>query len=225
MRERLSVMLVLAALLGVAAATAAQTTPASQTIKELPAVVATLSGPSEALNRGATVWVPTRLRAEVDAGIRTTAIGRAALRTVGGHAIRIGSLTEIALSDGEGDQPLRVKLEAGRLWVAVSPKAAARPGIEVTAGPVVVRVRGGGVSFRTERDGGVLVRAYHGAASCSGSEGAGWRRDLKGGEELVVPAGGRPGEPRRLTRDDNETLWVKWNEEQDSSGYGGPPSK
>lgn len=218
MRPSFPGVLVLAALLCGTGMAAAQP-------KELPAMVVTLAGPAEALNRGATVWFPARLRAEVDAGIRMTAIGRAALRTGGGHAIRIGSLTEIALSDGEGDQPLRVKLEAGRLWVAVSPRASARPGVEVLAGPVTVRVRGSGVSLRTEKDGGVLVRVYHGLASCAAAEGAEWRRELKGGEELVVPPAGRPGETRKLTREDAETLWVKWNEEQDTSGYGGPPPK
>ena len=195
---------------------------------DLPAAVSTLAGTAEVLLPGASAWVPARLRAEVaaDGAVRTPAIGRLALRTPSGHALRIGSFTQLQLASAGAagsDEPLRVKLVAGRLWVAVSPVAGPRPRVVIDAGPVTVSVRGSGVSVRTERDGGVLVRVYHGAAVCAGTAGGtAWERPLKAGEELPVSTAA-PGAPRKLTREPDETLWVRWNEEQDAAGYGGPP--
>lgn len=197
---------------------------------DLPAAVTTLAGSAELVVSGATAWTPARLRAEVGAGgiVRTPGIGRVALRTGSGHALRLGSFTQLqvvgAAADG-ADGPLRVKLVAGRLWVAVAPVAGPRPRVEVEAGPVTVSVRGSGVSLRTERDGSVLVRVYHGFAVCTGAAGSRWERPLRGGEELLVPAAAPPASPGKLTRQEDETLWVRWNEEQDAAGYGGPPPK
>ena len=190
-----------------------------------------LAGTAEVLSAGATAWVPARLRAEVGegGGMRTLGVGRAALRTGGGHALRLASFTSIQFPRGErapGDRLVRVQLEAGRLWVAVLPSAGPRPAVEVLAGPVTVRVRGSGVGLRTNRDGSVLVRVYHGVASCSGpAERRDWERELKAGEEILVPAAGAPGATRKLTREEEESLWVRWNEEQDATVYGGPPVK
>lgn len=197
---------------------------------DLPAAVSTIVGPVELLPPGATTWVSAKLRAEVDAGgsVRIVGAGRSALRTPSGHSLRVGSFTGIQVvgaTAGEADGPIRVKLVAGRLWVAVLPVAGPRPRVAVEAGPVTVLVRGSGVSLRMERDGAVLVRVYHGATVCMGTTGSAWERPLKGGEELVVPATGGPAAPRALTREAEETMWVRWNEEQDAAGYGGPTPK
>jgi len=202
--------------------------PAVAQPADLPATVSTLVGAAELLPPGATAWVPASLRAEVDVGgsVRMAGAGRTALRTPSGHSLRIGSFTQIQVvgaAPGGVDGPLRVKFVAGRLWVAVAPVAGPRPRVAVEAGPATVSVRGSGVSLRMERDGSVLVRVYHGAALCAGAApGNAWERPLKGGEELVVPAAGPPGPTRALTREHEEQIWVRWNEEQDAAGYGGP---
>jgi hypothetical protein len=198
-------------------------------VAELPARVATLAGGAELLAPGASAWKPASLRAEVGAGasVRTVGIGRVAVMTGAGHALRLGSSTQIRIlgvEESGADGPrVRATLDAGRLWVAVAPAAGPRPRVEVLAGPVSVRVRGSGVALRTDRDGSVLVRVYHGSAVCAAVPGRGeWQRELKGGEELRVPAAGAPAGPGRLTHDEAEALWVRWNEEQDAAGYGGP---
>jgi FecR-like protein len=235
--RRCAALLILLAAAFAPAAVAAQ--PA-----DLPATVSTLAGRSEVLPAGASTWIPAkllppdrstspdpskeRLGSEVDAGAsaRVPGAGRMALRTPSGHALRIGSFSQIQLvgaAAAGAEEPLRVKLLAGRLWVAVSPVAGPRPRVAVDAGPVTVSVRGSGVSLRMDRDGSVLVRVYHGAAVAAGTAGgATWERPLKGGEELVVPATGAPGPPRALSRESHEEIWVRWNEEQDAAGYGGP---
>ncbi len=198
---------------------------------DLPAAVSTVSGTAEVLSAGATAWVPARLRAEIDAGgaVRTPAIGRIALRTPSGHALRMGSFSQMQMvgaAPAGSEGPLRVKLIAGRLWVAVSPVAGPVPKVEIEAGPVTVSVRGSGVSLRTGRDGSVLVRVYHGFAVASGGGSGGrWERPLKGGQEIVVSPAAPPGAPGSLTREADETLWVRWNEEQDAAAYGGPTPK
>ena len=226
MRERIRLLAIICcaagALMGAGASVAAAQ-PA-----ELPATVATLAGGSEVFTKGAERWVPAKLRAELREGdgARTLAAGRLVLRTTGGHALRIAPLTQVFLVGNDAtasDQPLRARLDGGWLWVAVRPGTAARAMVEVRAGPVTVAVRGTGAGIRVNRDGSVLVRVFHGLAVCSGGEGGrGWERPLKEGEELLVPAAGTPGAVTRLTREDAEASWLKWNEEQDAVAYGGP---
>jgi predicted nucleic acid-binding protein len=94
--------------------------------------------------------------------------------------------------------------------------------IEVIAGPARVAVRGGGVGFRLNRDGSVIVRTYHGLAVVRGSSPAGtWERSLPELQEVLVPASGPPPDNRKITREEGEGLWVLWNEEQDYVAYGG----
>jgi FecR-like protein len=212
----------LALLLGGAAMVAAQ--PA-----ELPVRVATLAGASETFTKGADRWTPAKLRGELREGdgARTLATGRLALLSVNGHALRLAQLSQVFLSGNEvagGDQPLRARLDGGWLWVAVMPGPAARAKVEVRAGPVTVAVRGTGADIRIRRDGSVLVRVFHGLVVCSGPDGRrDWERSVKAGEEMIVAAGGAPGAIQPLTRDAAEASWLKWNEEQDASGYGSSP--
>ena len=202
--------------------------PAAAQPAELPATVVTVAGATEVFAKGGGKWVPAKLRAELGEGdgVRTLATGRVVLRTGDGHALRLAPLSRLffAGNDAAGDGPVRVRLDGGWLWTAVTPLAAARPRIEVRAGPVTVAVSAAGAGIRLNRDGSVLVRVYHGAASCSGPEGRKeWERELKGGEELLVSAAGSPGAVGGLRREDAEASWVRWNEEQDAAGYGGPP--
>jgi len=212
---------VLAALLMGAASADAQ--PA-----ELPATVVTLTGKAELYKKGDTKWGTAELRDEVREGygVRTNPAVRTTLRTGGGHSIRLAALTQVFIlappGPGTDPQPVRLRLDRGWLWVAVTPGVLAQAPIEVIAGPARVAVRGGGVGFRLNRDGSVIVRTYHGLAVVRGSSPAGtWERSLPELQEVLVPASGPPPDNRRITREEGEGLWVLWNEEQDYVAYGG----
>ena len=212
---------VLAALLMGAAFAAAQ--PA-----ELPATVVTLTGKAELFKKGDTKWGTAELRDEVREGdgVRTSPAVRTTLRTGGGHSIRLAALTQVFIlaptGAGTDPQPVSLRLDRGWLWVAVTPGVHAQAPIEVIAGPARVAVREGGVGFRLNRDGSVIVRTYHGLAVVRGSSpGAPWELRLPELQEVLVPASGPPLENRKITREEGEGLWVLWNEEQDYVAYGG----
>lgn len=212
---------VLAALLMGAASADAQ--PA-----ELPATVVTLTGKVELFKKGDTKWGTAELRDELREGdgVRTSPAVRTTLRTGGGHSIRLAALTQVFILAPSGastdPQPVRLRLDRGWLWVAVTPGVHAQAPIEVIAGPARVAVREGGVGFRLNRDGSVIVRTYHGLAVVRGSSPAGtWERSLPELQEVLVPASGPPPENRKITREEGEGLWVLWNEEQDYVAYGG----
>jgi FecR-like protein len=195
---------------------------------ELPATVVTLTGKAELYKKGDTKWVTAELRDELREGdgLRTSPAVRTTLRTGGGHSIRLAALTQAFILAPSGvstdPQPVRLRLDRGWLWVAVTPGVHAQAPIEVIAGPARVAVRGGGVGFRLNRDGSVIVRTYHGQAVVSGSSPAGaWERSLPEPQEMLVPASGPPSESRKITREEGEGLWVLWNEEQDYVAYGG----
>jgi hypothetical protein len=212
---------VLAVLLMGAASAAAQ--PA-----ELPATVVTLTGKVELFKKGDTKWGTAELRDEVREGdgVRTNPAVRTTLRTGGGHAIRLAALTQVFIlapaGAGTDPQPVRVRLDRGWLWVAVTPGIHAQAPIEVIAGPARVAVREGGVGFRLNRDGSVIVRTYHGLAVARGSgPAATWERSVPELQEVLVPASGPPPENRKVAKEEGEGLWVLWNEEQDYVAYGG----
>jgi hypothetical protein len=212
---------VMAALLMGAASAGAQ--PA-----ELPATVVTLTGKAELFKKGDTKWGTAELRDEVREGdgVRTNPAVRTTLRTGGGHSIRLAALTQVFILAPSGastdSQPVRLRFDRGWLWVAVTPGVHAQAPIEVTAGPASVAVREGGVGFRLNRDGSVIVRTYHGLAVVRGSSPAAtWERSLPELQEVLVPASGPPPENRKITREEGEGLWVLWNEEQDYVAYGG----
>jgi hypothetical protein len=195
---------------------------------ELPATVVTLTGKAELYKKGATKWGTAELRDEVREGdgVRTNPAVRTTLRTGGGHSIRLAALTQVFIlapsGAGTDPQPLRLRLDRGWLWVAVTPGVLAQAPIEVIAGPARVAVRGGGVGFRLNRDGSVIVRTYHGQAVVRGSSPTGtWERSLPELQEVLVPASGPPPDNRKITREEGEGLWVLWNEEQDYVAYGG----
>jgi hypothetical protein len=199
--------------------------------RELPATVVTLTGKAEVFKKGDTVWKPAELRAELGEGdgIRTFPSVRATLRTGGGHAIRVAALSQAFFLPAEGageDQPVRVRMDRGWLWVAVAAGAYARPPVEVRVGPTRVTLRNGGVGLRLGRDGAVLVRVYHGLVTIAGAGNPPvWERSLGDDQELLVGGTGAPADVRKLSREPVEASWVQWNEEQDYAGYGGKPPR
>jgi hypothetical protein len=192
---------------------------------ELPATVVTLTGKVELYKPGDTKWTPAELRDElrVGDGVRTSPSVRVTLRTGGGHSIRLAALTQVIILPPLGPRgPVTLRLDRGWLWVAVTPGVHAQAPIEVIAGPARVSVRDGGVGFRLNRDGSVIVRTYHGLAVVHGAGPPGaWERSLPELQEVLVPAAGPPPENRKITREEGEGLWVLWNEEQDYVAYGG----
>ena len=202
--------------------------PALAQPKELPATVVTLTGKAEMYKKGDTKWNSVDLRDQLNEGdgLRTGPGVRATLRTVGGHAIRLSALGQVFLMaprpGAPEPQPVRARLDRGWLWVAVTPGIHAQAPIEVIAGPARVAVRDGGVGFRLNRDGSVLVRTYHGLAVVRSSEpSATWERSLPEQLEVLVPPAGPPAENRPITRELAENNWALWNEEQDYVAYGG----
>jgi hypothetical protein len=210
--------------------------PAAAQPKETPLTAATVSGPSEIILKNGS-WVPVKLRdtiAEGD-GARALAGGRLTLLTKNGNSIRMAQLTQLFLFEpppsavpggpGTVSPPLKVKLDGGRVWVSVLPLTVTRAPIDVEAGPATVGVRSGGISLRTNADGSVLVRCYHGLSVVRATSGPAWDRPLKAGEELLVPVSGTPPASRPLTSDPEEVNWVRWNSDQDVVGYGMPAPK
>jgi hypothetical protein len=153
-------------------------------------------------------------------GVRTL-VGRLTLLTGGGQALRLGPRTQIFFAPGNGSAapgPMRVRMDGGRLWLAVLPNQPATGGIELRAGPATVIARGGGASVTMHPDGSVLVAVAHGSATCAGT---GWERSLGQDQQLHVPAAGPPPEIAKLKRDKRDADWMKWNEQQDrAGGYG-----
>ncbi|HTK91134.1 MAG TPA: FecR domain-containing protein [Verrucomicrobiae bacterium] len=210
-------------------------TPVAAQPKEAPLTASTISGPSEIILKNGS-WVPVKLRdtiAEGD-GARALAGGRLTLLTNNGNSIRLAQLTQIFVFEPPASvpaggptvgAPLKVKLDGGRIWVSVLPLTVTRAPIEVEAGHATVGVRSGGTSLRTNSDGSVLVRCYHGLGVVRATSGPAWERPLKGGEELLVPLSGAPPATRLITSDPEEVNWVKWNSDQDIVAYGMPAPK
>jgi hypothetical protein len=195
---------------------------ASAQPRELPATIVTLGGHAEISRRAAPAWSPAALRGEVGAGdaVRVGG-GRLTLRTSSGQSVRLAPSSQVLLLDGDAaaSGPTRLRLDGGRIWVAVQPTAPAADQIEVVAGPVTALVRGGGAGIATNPDGSVTVAASHGSVTCSGP---GWERALAEGQELLVPPTGAPKPAVKLKRDKRDLDWLKWNEDQDlAGGYGG----
>lgn len=195
---------------------------------ELPATVVTLTGKAELFKKGDIKWTVADLRDELREGdgVRTSPAVRTTLRTGGGHSIRLAALTQVFILPALGPtgplQPVLLRLDRGWLWVAVAPNTRAKAPIEVIAGPARVAVPDGGVGFRLNRDGSVIVRTYHGQAVVRGAAAGGtWERNLPELQEVLVPASGPPAPNRKITKEEGEGLWVLWNEEQDYVSYGG----
>ncbi|HEV8441661.1 MAG TPA: FecR family protein [Methylomirabilota bacterium] len=191
---------------------------------ERPLRVVTVGGQAEVYKAGTSTGKPARLREELEPAdaVRTIA-GRLTLRTGSGQAVRLGPSSRLTLLEAPAAQPTRVRLDGGTLWAAVLPGSPPAEHLEVLADAVTLSVRGSGAGITLTPDRSVRVRVYHGAVECSGPAGERrWTRVLAAEQELLIPAGAAPGNPRKLTRDKLDAAWVKWNEDQDlSGGYGG----
>jgi len=210
-------------LLGIAVAAATLTVAGTRPeAGETPLRVVTVAGQAEVYSGTGSAWKAAGLKAELGPGdgARTVAGGRLTLRTPSGQAVRLAPFSRISLLDegAASDQPTRVKVEGGSVWAAVMPGTPARETLEVAVGALTVTVSGSGVGITLQRDGSVLVRVYHGRATCAGSGRRGWERTLVAEQEMLVSSAGAPGDVRTLTRDKPEPDWVKWNEEQDVAG-------
>jgi len=202
--------------------------PPARAPRELPLTVATIAGRVEVRNAAGS-WEVAKLRDEVAPGqaARTVSGARATLRTRGGHALRVGQLSQLTVPEKQpegADAPIRARLDGGYLWVAVGPGSVSAPAFEIDTGAAVLSAFSGATSLLLGGDGSLLVRAHLGRILCKGtSGGAAWERPLKAGEELLVPAGAAPPLPRPLVPDRTDDTWARWNREQDKAGgYGGP---
>ncbi|HYB41235.1 MAG TPA: FecR domain-containing protein, partial [Candidatus Methylomirabilis sp.] len=176
--------------------------------------------------KGGSAWTHASLRTALDVGdgVRTMADGRVSLRSVSGQSLRLAPLSRILVVETAADQPTRVKMEGGSVWVSVLPTSPPRENIEVVTGLVGVTVRDGGVAITVGRDGSTSIRVYHGRAECSGrTVEKACTRALAGGDELLVLAGGESPQIQKINRD-KPNDWVKFNEDQDwAGGYGTKP--
>jgi FecR-like protein len=190
--------------------------------RELPAVIVTLGGRAEISRKAAPAWKDAVLRDELFEGdsVRTVA-GRLTLLTSSSQAMRLGPRTQVSFEEAgapSDSAPVRVRLDGGRVWIAVLPGSSAASQLEVRTGPVTVIARGGGALVTRNPDGSVLVGVYHGGVVC---EGTGWERALRQDQELLVPPAGAPKELAVLKRDKRDADWIRWNEQQDmAGGYG-----
>ena len=192
---------------------------------EWPFRMVTVEGRVEMQIPGATAWSAGKLRAELQAGSSARTLrGRLTLETPSDQEVRLAGLSKVSLLDGNPDVPTPVRIDAGMVWVAVSPGTPSNNQLEIQGKAASVLVSGGGVSVALGQDGAMLVRVYHGAATATGpGTDRRWSRPLGEGEELLVAAAGVPGPAQKIVPKEAEAEWVKWNEDQDhAGGYGSP---
>ena len=186
--------------------------------------VVRVAGRAEVQAAGAAAWTTAALRGDLGLGASArTLLGRLVLKTASGQELRLAPLSQVSLLEGgAAEMPTPVGIAAGSVWVAVRPGSSAREQLEVRTGRGTVVVRDGGVGIALGQDGSMLVRVYHGAATCAGPGiERQWTRDVGEGQELLVPGAGLPGETRKFARDKVDANWLKWNEDQDlAGGYG-----
>ena len=202
---------------------------ASARAGEWPFHVVTVAGQIQLQAPGATTWSAAKLKAELGAGASARALrGRLVLETPSGQELRLAGLTKVSLLEGNPEFPTPIRIDAGSVWVAVTPGTPASAQLEVQGKAASVLVSGGGASVALGQDGAVLVRVYHGTATATGpGTERRWSHALAQGQELLVAAAGVPGLPQKIVPNEAEAEWVKWNEDQDlAGGYGSPtPAK
>lgn len=186
------------------------------------ATIVTVGGHAEIFRRSTGTWIPAVLRDDLAGGdgVRTRS-GRLTLRASSAESLRLDVRSELFLAadgDSSADTGLRVRLDAGRLWLAVRSSSPDAIPIAVTAGMVTVTTRGGGLTIGMSPDGSVHIGVAHGTATATGRD---WTRTLAQDQELVVPATAPPERPVALKRSKRDAEWMKWNEQQDQAGgYG-----
>ena len=188
---------------------------------ESPLRMVTVAGRAEVQLPGTTRWTAAKLRMDLGPGAAARTLqGRLTLTTGSGQAFRLAGLSRLSLPEaGAPDLPTRARLDAGTIWAAVLPGSPPNEQLEVQTTAVTVLVGSGGTEVTVGRDGSALVRVFHGTVACTrpGADPQ-WSRGLAEGQELIVPATGEPGPPRKIDREKINVDWTKWNEDQDSAG-------
>ena len=188
---------------------------------ESPLRVVTVGGRAELALPGAAGWTAARIRMDLGpGGAARTQRGRLTLVTGSGQALRLAGITQVTLPEGgASDLPTRARLDAGTVWAAVLPGSPPKEQLEVQTSAASVLVGDGGVEVTAGRDGTTLVRVFHGKAACTRvGTGSQWNQLLVEGQELLIPATGQLGPPRKIDRDKIHVDWTTWNEEQDAAG-------
>lgn len=186
--------------------------------------VVTIAGQAEVQTAAGAGPARAALRTQiVPGGAARTLAGRITLRTPSGQAIRVGPSSRVVFLEADAaDEPTRMRLDVGSIWVAVMSQSAPGDHLEIQTSAVAVTVKGSGVGITVGPDGAALVRVYHGSAECRGTGPQGrWTRALVQDQELSVTSAGAPAASGKIKRDKPDA-WVRWNEEQDGAGgYGG----
>jgi ferric-dicitrate binding protein FerR (iron transport regulator) len=200
--------LIVAALLS-----AAEPAPAQRSA----ATVAALEGTAE-LRRGPGLPKQLRVGATVGEGdtVETQDDSRVELKLAGGTVLRLGPRSRLALSDGRR-QPHR--LDAGKLWSIVPPRASEPLAVQ-TPNAVVV-ARGATVRVDAHEDRSVLVRVYAGTVSVRRSAGVRdrWERNVGKEMQLLIAADGTAGVPAPFGEaDERDDGWSAWNRKRDGQG-------
>ncbi len=140
----------------------------------------------------------------VGGGIKTEGDSRVKVETSDGSLIRIGADTVfelVELSVVENDPVIRLKVEAGKIWIAVT-KSLGQGSFEVETPIGVATVRGSLMSVEQVTGGRVSVTCLEGACGLSNSAG---EADLTPGQQTEITASGQaPAAARPMDRNQLE---------------------
>jgi len=185
------------------------------------ATIVTVGGNAEIFRRSTGAWIPAMLRDDLRAGDGArTGSGRLTLRASSAESLRLDVKSELfVLADGSSPAgAARVRLDVGRLWLAVRKSSPDAVLLAVMAGATALSTPGGGVAIELRPDGAVRIAVAHGTATATGQD---WTRTLVQDQELTVSPTAPPARPVPLERSKRDAPWMKWNEQQDQAGgYG-----
>lgn len=172
----------------------------------LTATLSELQNQVEARNKAEDEWaVATESQTiGVGGGIKTGSDSRVKVETSDGSLIRIGADTVFELVEltATGDDPvIRLKVEAGKIWIAVT-KSLGQGSLEVETPIGVATVRGSLMSVDQAAGGRVSVTCLEGACGLSNSAGD---TDLTPGQQTEIAASGQaPAAARPMDRNQLE---------------------
>ena len=174
------------------------------------AKVSELVNQVEARNKAEEAWTAAAESQQVNAGggVKTGNDSKARMDTSDGSLIRIGpdTLFEVTeLSGTETDPVIRLKVESGKIWIAVT-KALGSGSFEVETPVGVATVRGSLMSVDQTSTSGLAITCLEGACRLSNTSGA---TDLKPGEQTDIPSAGQaPTNARPMDRNQLEE-WLQ----------------
>jgi len=198
---RLSLLSLLASLLLTACAGPA--TPATPTVQPRTAQLSELNNSVSARDTNAQEWgaASEGRIINVSGGVRTGDDSRARLDTSEGSIIRIAANTEFELLEFPPDpaNPItRLQLEAGKIWVIVSPTLV-EGNIEIETSTGIATVRGSLMSVeQTANSGAMQITCLEGACRLRATSGQ--FIDVPPGQQSEIPAPGQnPTPPQPMT--------------------------